>query len=150
MLAVTGCVAGAGELATAPAAASVAAPAATVPATTVPATTAPPAAVTPDTGPAAARRIARAMLGRFHWSRRQFWYLNKLWNRESGWRVHAYNRRSGADGIPQAVPGSKMASAGPHWRSSARTQIRWGLRYIRRRYGTPERAWGHEVHAGWY
>jgi hypothetical protein len=106
--------------------------------------------VTPDIRPAAARRIARSMLRRFHWGRRQFTYLNKLWNRESGWRVHARNRHSGAYGIPQALPGRKMASAGPDWRSDARTQIRWGLRYIRRRYGSPRRAWIHEVHAGWY
>ncbi len=108
------------------------------------------ASVTPATGPAAAKRIARSMLGRFHWRRRQFGYLNKLWNRESGWRVHAFNPRSGADGIPQAVPGRKMASAGRDWRSDARTQIRWGLRYIHSRYGSPRRAWTHEVHAGWY
>ena len=97
------------------------------------------------------RRIAKAMLGRFHWSvARQFPALNKLWNQESGWRVHAYNRHSGARGIPQADPGRKMASAGPDWATSATTQIRWGLRYIRSRYGSPRAAWGHEVHAGWY
>ena len=57
---------------------------------------------------------------------------------------------SGAYGIPQAVPGSKMASAGPHWRTSARTQIRWGLSYIRSRYGTPCGAWAHSNAYGWY
>jgi hypothetical protein len=97
------------------------------------------------------RRIARAMLSRFHWSvARQFPALNKLWNQESGWRVHAYNRHSGAQGIPQADPGRKMASAGPDWSTNAATQIRWGLRYIRSRYGSPRRAWKHEIHAGWY
>jgi resuscitation-promoting factor RpfB len=97
------------------------------------------------------RQIARAMLARFHWSAaRQFPYLNKLWIRESGWRVHAYNRHSGARGIPQADPGWKMASAGPDWATSAATQIRWGLRYIRGRYGSPRAAWNHEVNAGWY
>jgi hypothetical protein len=91
------------------------------------------------------------MLRHFHWSsHRQFRYLNRLWARESGWRIHASNPYSGAYGIPQAVPGSKMASAGAHWQSSARTQIRWGLRYIKDRYGSPRRAWGHEVHVGWY
>jgi hypothetical protein len=107
------------------------------------------AAAVPDTrGP---RQIAKAMLGSFHWSAaRQFPYLDKLWNRESGWRVHAYNRHSGAQGIPQADPGRKMASAGPNWSTSAATQIRWGLRYIRGRYGSPRAAWAHEVHAGWY
>lgn len=100
---------------------------------------------------ATARAIARRMLGRFHWSsRRQFRYLNWLWNRESGWNVYAENPYSAAYGIPQAVPGSKMGTAGPNWRSNARTQIRWGLRYIRDRYGSPRRAWAHEVGSGWY
>ena len=109
------------------------------------------AAVAPAAQPARARQLARAMLARFHWSAaRQFPDLNKLWSRESGWRVHARNPSSGAAGIPQALPGSKMASAGPDWPSSARTQIRWGLRYIQDRYGSPRRAWAHEVRAGWY
>ena len=96
------------------------------------------------------RQIARKLLRRFHWSWRQFKYLNRLWDRESGWNVHASNPYSGAYGIPQAVPGSKMASAGRYWRSSAWTQIRWGLRYIRGRYGSPHRAWDHELRTGWY
>jgi hypothetical protein len=109
------------------------------------------AAVAPAAQPARARQLARAMLTRFHWSAaRQFPDLNKLWNRESGWRVHARNPSSGAAGIPQALPGSKMASAGPDWPSSARTQIRWGLRYIQSRYGSPRGAWEHEISAGWY
>lgn len=88
---------------------------------------------------------------RFHWrSRYQFRYLNRLWIRESGWNVHATNPYSGAYGIPQAVPGSKMASAGSNWQNSARTQIRWGLGYIKARYGTPHRAWNHECAYGWY
>jgi hypothetical protein len=107
-----------------------------------------PAAAPAARGP---RQVARAMLGSFHWSAaRQFPYLDRLWNRESGWRVHAYNRYSGAQGIPQADPGRKMASAGPDWASSATTQIRWGLRYIQHRYGSPRAAWEHEIHAGWY
>lgn len=97
-----------------------------------------------------ARQIARRLLHRFHWSRRQFRYLDPLWARESSWHVHAQNRYSGAYGIPQAVPGSKMASAGPRWRSSARTQILWGLRYIKGRYGAPAAAWAHELATGWY
>lgn len=98
-----------------------------------------------------ARQIAWAMLRHFHWSsRHQYPSLNKLWSRESGWNVHASNPYSGAYGIPQAVPGSKMASAGKSWRSSARTQIRWGLRYIRDRYGSPRQAWRHETSVGWY
>jgi hypothetical protein len=97
------------------------------------------------------RQIAQAMLPRFHWLvRRQFRYLNWLWERESGWNKYAYNPYSGAYGIPQALPGSKMASAGPSWRSNAATQIRWGLRYIKARYGSPRRAWDHSQATGWY
>ena len=96
------------------------------------------------------RQIARQMLGSFGWSQRQFPYLNWLWNAESGWNKYAQNPYSGAYGIPQALPGAKMASAGPNWRSNARTQIRWGLRYIRGTYGSPRRAWAHEVAYGWY
>lgn len=98
------------------------------------------------------REIAwKMMYNRFHWRPKyQFRYLNRLWDRESSWNVHAANPYSGAYGIPQAVPGSKMASAGSRWRTSARTQIRWGLRYIRSRYGTPRRAWAHSCATGWY
>jgi hypothetical protein len=96
------------------------------------------------------RQIAVRLLHRFHWSRRQFRYLDPLWAHESSWSVHAVNLYSGAYGIPQAVPGSKMASAGRHWRTSARTQIMWGLRYIKQRYGSPAAAWGHELATGWY
>ena len=97
------------------------------------------------------RQIARVMLSQFHWSpSKQYKYLNWLWQRESGWNRYAYNPYSGAYGIPQALPGSKMASAGPNWRSNASTQIRWGLRYIRARYGSPHRAWNHSQAAGWY
>lgn len=91
------------------------------------------------------REIARRMLRARGWSWHQFRYLNRLWDRESGWNVHASNPYSGAYRIPQAVPGSKMASAGSNWRWSARTQIRWGLRYIRAVYGSPRRAWYHEL-----
>jgi hypothetical protein len=101
--------------------------------------------------PATPKQIAWKMLKHFHWSaHHQFSYLNKLWARESGWNVHAVNPYSGAAGIPQAVPGSKMASAGPDWPNNARTQIRWGLRYIRARYGSPRGAWDHEASVGWY
>jgi hypothetical protein len=95
------------------------------------------------------RQIARKLLRSYHWSWRQFKYLNWLWDRESSWNVYAANP-SGAYGIPQALPGSKMASAGPNWRTSARTQIRWGLGYIRAVYRSPLRAWDHELAVGWY
>ena len=96
------------------------------------------------------RQIAWRMLWRFGWRHWQFRWLNKLWNRESSWNVHASNPYSGAYGIPQAVPGSKMSTAGPNWTGSARTQIRWGMRYIKATYGGPKRAWRHELATGWY
>ncbi len=98
----------------------------------------------------APRQIARSMLHSYGWTSRQFTYLNSLWSRESGWNPRAENPFSGAYGIPQADPGSKMASAGPNWRTNARTQIRWGLRYIKRVYGSPRHAWIHETASGWY
>jgi hypothetical protein len=96
------------------------------------------------------RAIARLLLHRFGFKRWQFWYLNRLWSRESSWNPRAANPYSGAYGIPQAVPGSRMASAGGHWRTNPWTQIRWGLRYIRGRYHSPRRAWSHEQGTGWY
>jgi hypothetical protein len=101
--------------------------------------------------PLTARQIARRMFGAFHWRpRRQFRFLDMLWNVESGWRVNAVNPWTGACGIPQAVPCGKMASAGPDFRTSARTQVLWGLRYIAAIYGKPRIAWLHEVADGWY
>jgi hypothetical protein len=94
------------------------------------------------------RSIARAMLAARGWSG-QFGCLDSLFKRESGWRVHASNP-SGAYGIPQALPGRKMASAGPDWRNNAATQIRWGLDYIGDRYGSPCGAWSHSKATGWY
>jgi len=98
----------------------------------------------------AAERTAQKMLARFGWGKRQWTPLYNLWNRESGWNKYADNPYSGAYGIPQALPGSKMASAGNHWRSNATTQIRWGLRYIKGVYGRPRVAWEHELAYGWY
>jgi hypothetical protein len=72
-----------------------------------------------------------------------------LFSRESGWNVHASNP-SGAYGIPQAKPGSKMASAGPDWQNNATTQIKWGYGYIKDRYSTPCGAWAHSQSTGWY
>ena len=89
------------------------------------------------------------MLGSFGFSTSQFGCLNDLWMRESGWRWNAANA-SGAYGIPQALPGSKMASAGADWLTNPATQIKWGLGYIKNLYGTPCGAWGHETSYGWY
>jgi hypothetical protein len=100
---------------------------------------------------ATARHRAQVMLAHYGWRQRRQWPpLDKLWNRESGWNKYAHNPYSGAYGIPQALPGSKMASAGRHWRSNATTQIRWGLGYIKSRYGSPRAAWAHELAYGWY
>jgi len=95
------------------------------------------------------RQIAEAMLALFGWSSSQFSCLDPLWAHESGWSVTAENP-DGAYGIPQALPGSKMASAGPNWQTSAATQIRWGLEYIKGTYGSPCAAWAHELATGWY
>ncbi len=96
------------------------------------------------------QQIASAMLGSYGWSSSEFGCLVSLWNVESGWNVYASNPSSGAYGIPQALPGSKMASAGPDWQSNAATQIRWGLGYIKSLYGSPCGAWAHEQANGWY
>lgn len=104
-------------------------------------------ASTPSGSP---EQIAEQMLGQFGWSSSQFSCLQPLWAEESGWNVYASNPSSGAYGIPQALPGSKMASAGPDWESDAATQIRWGLEYIQGTYGSPCAAWAHEQADGWY
>ncbi len=96
------------------------------------------------------RPIAQATLGSFGWSSSQFSCLDPLWEHESRWSVTAANPGSGAFGIPQALPGARMASAGPDWQTSAATQITWGLRYLRDTYGSPCAAWSHEQATGWY
>jgi hypothetical protein len=96
------------------------------------------------------QQTAMAMLGSYGWPSSEFSCLDSLWNVESGWNVYATNPSSGAYGIPQALPGSKMASAGPDWQSDAATQIRWGLGYIQGTYGSPCAAWAHEQADGWY
>ncbi|HET7303210.1 MAG TPA: hypothetical protein VFJ12_01525 [Segeticoccus sp.] len=96
------------------------------------------------------RSIAQSMLASFGWDASQFGCLNALWNKESGWDVGATNPSSGAYGIPQALPGSKMATAGGDWQTNPATQIRWGLGYIQASYGSPCGAWGHSQATGWY
>ncbi|MEW2253715.1 hypothetical protein [Streptomyces sp. NPDC047869] len=88
-----------------------------------------------------AQNIARALLANYGWGPGQMNPLISLWNGESGWRWNALNASSGAYGIPQSLPASKMASAGADWRTNAATQIRWGLSYIKSRYGSPAGAW---------
>ncbi len=96
------------------------------------------------------RDVARALLPEFGFGADQFDCLDALWTRESGWSHTAANPSSGAYGIPQALPGSKMASAGADWETNPATQIRWGLGYIQARYGTPCGAWDHSESSGWY
>jgi hypothetical protein len=97
-----------------------------------------------------ARSIARSMMSsRYGWDAGQFSCLDSLWNRESGWNVHAANP-SGAYGIPQALPGSKMSTAGADWQDNPSTQIAWGLSYVKSTYGTPCGAWSAFQSKGWY
>jgi hypothetical protein len=96
------------------------------------------------------REIAQAMLPQFGFSADQFSCLDSLWTKESGWDVYADNPTSSAYGIPQALPGEKMASAGADWATNPATQIRWGLGYIADSYGTPCSAWSHSVANNWY
>jgi hypothetical protein len=93
--------------------------------------------------------IAARMLARFGWGADEMAPLVRLWTRESNWTTSAYNP-SGAYGIPQSLPGDKMASAGDDWQTSATTQITWGLQYISEVYGSPSAAWAHETDQGWY
>ena len=102
------------------------------------------------TGGGDARTIARTMVADRGWSSGQFRCLDSLWTRESNWNPSADNPTSSAYGIPQALPGSKMASAGADWRTNPATQIRWGLGYITDRYGDPCGAWNHFQARNWY
>ncbi|MBB2911649.1 hypothetical protein FHS43_002922 [Streptosporangium becharense] len=96
------------------------------------------------------KAIAYRLVSRRAWSQNQFRCLDSLWTRESDWNHRAYNRLSGAYGIPQALPGSKMRGSGGDWRYNPVTQIHWGLRYIKSRYGSPCGAWGHFQSSNWY
>ncbi len=96
------------------------------------------------------KSLTRALMPEFGLSTSEFGCLDRIWTQESGWNVHADNPSSSAYGIPQALPGSKMSSAGPDWANSAETQIRWGLGYIRDRYGSACGAWGFKSGHGWY
>ncbi|HEX5190876.1 MAG TPA: lytic transglycosylase domain-containing protein [Streptosporangiaceae bacterium] len=104
----------------------------------------------PIPSPGTAQSIAYNLLPSFGFNaKQQFGCLDNIWSRESGWRVTAANA-SGAYGIPQALPGSKMATAGPNWQTNATTQIKWGLGYIKDRYGSPCNGWAFWQAHGWY
>lgn len=103
-----------------------------------------------DVDPASNRGIGYREMVDFGFPADQWPYLDALWHRESGWNHRAENPSSGAYGIPQSLPATKMAVVGPDWRTNPETQIRWGLAYIAARYGTPEKAWEHSERRGWY
>ena len=101
--------------------------------------------------PTAAKAYARQLIGTYGWDGRQWGCLDHLWTAESHWQAQEWNTTgSGAYGIPQALPASKMAAAGKDWRTNAATQVRWGLGYIKSTYGSPCAAWAHETADGWY
>jgi len=105
---------------------------------------------TEDLTAADPRTLGRALMIQAGFGADQWGCLDSLWTKESGWDVHADNPTSSAYGIPQSLPGSKMASAGPDWADNPATQIKWGLGYIADRYGSPCAAWGQSQAANWY
>lgn len=108
------------------------------------------ATVVAGASPAQAQSIADSMMGSFGFPQSEFSCLVSLWNHESGWEYDAENPSSGAYGIPQALPGYKMASAGPDWQTDVATQIRWGLGYIQQVYGNPCAAYNFDIANGGY
>ena len=109
-----------------------------------------PVYTAPIPSPGTAQAIAYQLLPAFGFNAKtQYSCLLPMWQNESGWSVTAANA-SGAYGIPQALPGYKMASAGPNWQTNASTQIKWGLGYIKGRYGSPCNAWAFWQNNGWY
>lgn len=107
-----------------------------------------PAAGIPD--PGSAMDIGLRMVIERGWDSSEFDCLAALWDKESRWDVYAFNASSGAYGIPQAVPGDKMAAAGDDWQTNPATQISWGLSYIANRYASPCGAWEFSGQNGWY
>lgn len=99
--------------------------------------------------PSQLKALTISLMPSFGFSTSDFSCIDQIWTQESGWNVHAANP-SGAYGIPQALPGSKMASAGPDWQNNATTQIKWGLGYIKSSYGTPCNAAAFKLSHGWY
>ncbi|MEV7661322.1 hypothetical protein [Paenarthrobacter sp. NPDC089316] len=100
--------------------------------------------------PAAAKAYAASILGSYGWSASEMTALNTLWEKESGWRTTATNASSGAYGIVQSLPAGKMASAGADWQTNYQTQIKWGLNYIKERYGSPSAALAFHLANNWY
>lgn len=102
-----------------------------------------------NVSPGSAQAIGKQLAAQRGWGADQFSCLYQLWGNESGWRVNASNP-SGAYGIPQALPGDKMAAYGSDWQTNPTTQIKWGLAYIAGRYGTPCDAWSFWQSNGYY
>jgi hypothetical protein len=100
--------------------------------------------------PGSLKADALNLLPTFGFGADQFSCLDNLWTRESTWNPSAENPSSGAYGIPQALPGSKMSEFGLDWRTNPITQMKWGLNYIKQRYGTPCGAWAYSESVGWY
>lgn len=90
------------------------------------------------------------VLNKYLWSESDYQALVNLWERESNWNANAHNKSSGAHGIPQSLPASKMSSEGSDYYTNGYTQIRWGLKYIKQRYGSPSAAWQHFQNKNWY
>ena len=110
----------------------------------------PQAPIPADVDRGSNRALGYQLMIEFGFPEEQWAYLDALWHRESGWNHLAENPSSGAYGIPQSLPATKMAVVGDDWRTNPETQIRWGLAYIAARYGTPEAAWAHSQKTGWY
>ena len=101
--------------------------------------------------PAGAREVAKILMEeKYGWGDKQFWCLDGLWTKESKWNYRSSNSRSGAHGIPQALPASKMEVIGTDWRTNPVTQISWGLHYIDKRYETPCGAFAKFKRTNWY
>ncbi|MFD7459102.1 MULTISPECIES: transglycosylase SLT domain-containing protein [unclassified Streptomyces] len=108
--------------------------------------TAAPAHAATTASPSEAKAIAKQLIP----NAAQFNAFSKIVEHESGWDVDATNPSSGAYGLVQALPGNKMAAAGSDWQTNAKTQIKWGLDYMKSRYGSPAGAWSFWQANGWY
>ena len=93
---------------------------------------------------------AHELVRQYGWNEDDYNALVLLWYRESGWNPNAVNKKSGACGIPQSLPCKKMASEGADYRTNYKTQVRWGLKYIKARYQTPKKAWAFWQKHHWY
>ena len=101
--------------------------------------------------PHGAKLVAKALIAeKYQWDEEQYSCLNKLWTKESHWNYKARNKVSGAHGIAQALPATKMEVVGTDWRTNPVTQISWGLKYINERYVSPCKAWSKFKRSRWY